>query len=341
MGFNGKVVCYEGLVLKGFLLIQRVSKSKFLCRCLNCNEEYTLTVYNLKTRKYEYCKCNKDRNSSNIEGMRFGKLVVLRRANNIVYSSKIEKTAWVCQCDCGRQKIIARSSLISGLTSSCGCIKHEHMTEKEYQEYQNTTCNRTCVKGYKTWTNTIKSKGKCEICDNTNLKQLRAHHIIEWSYLRFRPNIRFRTGMGICICEKCHKDYHSIAGIKDLSHPGFLAYQALRNTMPNFLNLPKQERRQLMEELEKYITDLFERLQSLEDERKALADEIKESIKVFAENYELEAEAVAEGYKKYKKYLKDPDKFILVDYSIDKVLHSFVKEYQEDKVKQNVVEEQD
>lgn len=84
-----------------------------------------------------------------------------------------------------------------------------------------------------------------------------------------------------------------------------------------------------MVDLEKHITDLFDRVIQLEEDRKALSEEIKESIKVFADNHELEAEAVADGFRKYKKYLKDPEKFILVDYSIDKVLHAFVKEYQD------------
>ena len=60
---------------------------------------------------------------------RFGQLVVLERAEN----DKHGKTRWLCQCDCGNQKIINASSLKRGLTISCGCNKI-----RKIQEYNNT-----------------------------------------------------------------------------------------------------------------------------------------------------------------------------------------------------------
>ncbi len=51
-----------------------------------------------------------------ITGQRFGKLVVLRRAPKLGRS-----TAWLCQCDCGRQKAIRTHNLMNK-THSCGCI---------------------------------------------------------------------------------------------------------------------------------------------------------------------------------------------------------------------------
>lgn len=50
-------------------------------------------------------------------GQRFGKLTVL-------YKDKKQKgkTHWICQCDCGNIKSIYQSSLLQGLTQSCGCI---------------------------------------------------------------------------------------------------------------------------------------------------------------------------------------------------------------------------
>ena len=65
---------------------------------------------------------------NNLIGQRFGKLVVLERAEN----DKFGKTRWLCQCDCGNQKIINGSSLKRGLTISCGCNKIEKL--KLYNE---------------------------------------------------------------------------------------------------------------------------------------------------------------------------------------------------------------
>lgn len=61
-------------------------------------------------------------------GQRFGKLTVIARAEN----DKFNKARWLCQCDCGNQKIINGSSLLRGLTTSCGCAKKQKL--KEYNE---------------------------------------------------------------------------------------------------------------------------------------------------------------------------------------------------------------
>ena len=52
-------------------------------------------------------------------GKSFGRLTVLSRAKNDKYG----KAQWLCQCDCGNQKIILGKSLRNGSTQSCGCLK--------------------------------------------------------------------------------------------------------------------------------------------------------------------------------------------------------------------------
>lgn len=54
-------------------------------------------------------------------GAVFGKLKVIKYS----HTNKYYRSYWECQCECGNTKIIARHSLISGRTNSCGCeIKH-------------------------------------------------------------------------------------------------------------------------------------------------------------------------------------------------------------------------
>jgi len=57
--------------------------------------------------------------SIDISGRRYGRLVALKidhvkkyKSNNVEY--------WLCQCDCGNTKVIAKPSLTTGLTTSCG-----------------------------------------------------------------------------------------------------------------------------------------------------------------------------------------------------------------------------
>jgi hypothetical protein len=53
-----------------------------------------------------------------ITGHRYGKLVVICRAND----SMDRKVQWECACDCGSTKIIRGNSLRYGRTKSCGCL---------------------------------------------------------------------------------------------------------------------------------------------------------------------------------------------------------------------------
>lgn len=55
-------------------------------------------------------------------GIRFGRLVVLSKAGH-----KSGSIAWLCKCDCGKEKIISGANLRKpkNYTKSCGCINRE------------------------------------------------------------------------------------------------------------------------------------------------------------------------------------------------------------------------
>ena len=55
---------------------------------------------------------------ANIIGKKFGILIV-KEFSHI----KSHRSYYVCKCDCGKEKVIARQNLVSGRTKSCGCIK--------------------------------------------------------------------------------------------------------------------------------------------------------------------------------------------------------------------------
>lgn len=57
-----------------------------------------------------------------LEGRRFTRLLVLERAEN--YRGK---TAWLCECDCGKRTIVTGRALVSGNTQSCGCLRKENI----------------------------------------------------------------------------------------------------------------------------------------------------------------------------------------------------------------------
>ena len=51
-----------------------------------------------------------------LTGQRFGRLTVVRPAENIG-----SRTAWVCRCDCGKEIVAKTVHLRSGHVTSCGC----------------------------------------------------------------------------------------------------------------------------------------------------------------------------------------------------------------------------
>ena len=60
--------------------------------------------------------------AKDLTGQHFGKLVALFR---VKIDKGSRKGAWLCQCECGNQKVVASLDLVSGNTQSCGCKKKE------------------------------------------------------------------------------------------------------------------------------------------------------------------------------------------------------------------------
>lgn len=49
---------------------------------------------------------------------------------------------WLCSCECGNQKEVARSALASGGTSSCGCFRRERASKRGATRLKNEKGNR-------------------------------------------------------------------------------------------------------------------------------------------------------------------------------------------------------
>lgn len=94
-----------------------------VCIC-ECGTIKTVNVYNLINNKSKDCGCGRkqklsETKSKNLIGMRFGKLVV---EELLPKSNKFNRRQYRCKCDCGNEAVVPSSSLISGHTTSCGCI---------------------------------------------------------------------------------------------------------------------------------------------------------------------------------------------------------------------------
>ena len=69
--------------------------------------------------------CFEERNMigcfQDLTGQRFGRLIVVKRAEN----TKSGDARWMCKCDCGNETIVKAKNLKSGGTKSCGCLQKE------------------------------------------------------------------------------------------------------------------------------------------------------------------------------------------------------------------------
>lgn len=61
-------------------------------------------------------------NSVDITGKKFGHLTAIR-VNHI---SKGRHEHWLFRCDCGKEKVISKYSVVSGKQTSCGCQREKH-----------------------------------------------------------------------------------------------------------------------------------------------------------------------------------------------------------------------
>ena len=128
-------------------IVQENGRKRSLYRCVcDCGNEKDVRGENLTGGVTKSCGClNKERKSEtnikDLTGQRFGKLVVLERANKIGEG----KLKWLCRCDCGTVKPILADVLNSGGAISCGCrkrsvlgestLKHGHRRERIYSIY--------------------------------------------------------------------------------------------------------------------------------------------------------------------------------------------------------------
>ena len=56
-----------------------------------------------------------------LSGVRFGRWIVVRRAPPLPYGD----TKWFCRCDCGTGRLVLAGNLLSGGSTSCGCLARE------------------------------------------------------------------------------------------------------------------------------------------------------------------------------------------------------------------------
>lgn len=99
----------------------------YKCRC-SCGSTVIVQGTMLRSGNTKSCGCyNKERISEcsfkDLTGQRFGKLVVVGRADDLVQENGRRRVRFLCKCDCGGTIITTRDTLVAGEVMSCGCLQ--------------------------------------------------------------------------------------------------------------------------------------------------------------------------------------------------------------------------
>ena len=115
-----------------------------------------------------------------LTGMKFGRLTVIKQDGKYKNGARL----WLCKCDCGNEKHVAGTHLLSGKIRSCGCFLSETTVKRNKVEKVRHGKRNTRI--YHTW-RSVKDR-----CLNPNIK----------AYPRY-------GGRGIMICEEWKNDFQA------------------------------------------------------------------------------------------------------------------------------------
>lgn len=171
--------------------------------------------------------------SKDYDGARFGRLTVVGR--NAESYSKLD-----CICDCGVRTSVALSSLLRGLTQSCGCFRVERFNDPETRIKISASSQGVPLSdwdgfsrskhvrerftvAYKEWRESVFDRDDytCQRCDKRSRSgepvKLNAHHIFNF---KSHPDLRLDVNNGITLCYECHSQkvdgsFHNIYNNRD------------------------------------------------------------------------------------------------------------------------------
>lgn len=131
-----------------------------------------------------------------LTGQQFERLKVIAKAEDYISPKGRACDMWLCVCTCGNSKAVRGSSLLSGLTKSCGCL------QKEITKKNRETHGMRNTKLYGEW-HGIKTR-----CMNKNAERFKDY-----------------GGRGITVCDEWKNDFQAFYDyVSKLPHFGEAGY---------------------------------------------------------------------------------------------------------------------
>ena len=108
------------------LLSNGQKKVMWHCLC-SCGNEIDVQAYNLTHGHTKSCGCLQKAITSkrcfhDLTDKKFGRWLVLYRADSHTTQGGEMRTMWHCVCECGTECDVEAGNLVNGLSKSCGCL---------------------------------------------------------------------------------------------------------------------------------------------------------------------------------------------------------------------------
>lgn len=110
----------------------------------------------------------------NLEGQRFGRWEVIQHKGQTSKGTSL----WLCRCSCGNTKIVLYSSLRSGQSQSCGCLKKQINTQKFFKDLTGKKFGKLTVLGYVRADEKSRMSFWDTVCECGNTKIVRGSRLI-------------------------------------------------------------------------------------------------------------------------------------------------------------------
>jgi hypothetical protein len=158
-----------------------------------------------------------ERNRKDLTGQVFGRLTAKECLG--YQGGKSTSYHWLCDCACGKTVSVLATSLLTGNSKSCGCLRHDSQRLRSSLINGSFDPNTSLDKVgrqrdlaeeqfWKLETKRLK-RFTCEICGQEG-GLLHSHHL--FSYVHY-PLLRYEFWNCAVICSKDHKEFHRLYGI--------------------------------------------------------------------------------------------------------------------------------
>lgn len=198
------------------------TKEKIKCNCDYCGVELELNKYRYDKSKHHYCS---------LECKNKHRSIWYRGDNHKGYS----KVKFNCET-CGKETYQSKSWYNSNTHHYCS-YKCAHKGQSVYYSGENHPCynpnikhedrvNGRFVEGYDKFVTDVYKRDKysCQCCGDNKGGNLVAHHLNGYSWYE---EGRMDINNAITLCNKCHKDFHSIYGYGNNTKQQFKEYMSI------------------------------------------------------------------------------------------------------------------